>query len=63
MDFTEERCVVGTKCQAVYYSAEGQPQKCTGKCLLAYVALCEEVVWKLCDLATYWLKNLDMWPV
>ena len=29
MDFTEERCVVGTKCQAVYYSAEGQPQKCT----------------------------------
>ncbi|XP_028400694.1 thrombospondin-2-like [Dendronephthya gigantea] len=29
MDFTEERCVVGTRCQAVYYSASGQPQKCT----------------------------------
>ncbi|XP_046840542.1 thrombospondin-2-like isoform X2 [Xenia sp. Carnegie-2017] len=29
MDFTEERCVVGTRCQAVYYSAEGRPQHCT----------------------------------
>lgn len=30
LDFTEERCVVGTRCQAVYYNPEGQPQKCTG---------------------------------
>ena len=30
LDFTGKRCVVGTRCQAVYYNPDGQPQKCTG---------------------------------